>query len=233
MKYFALIATTLLTSCLASTSFADNTDNSLPLNRVSMTLSAQQWVTADTAKVTVAVNAALTSSQLTGFQQNLQHQLSKLSPKSHWQILQFRQTPSASGLQNVSALAQTRMSSNQLGNLVNQTKQMSQQGTSYKIASIDFTPSFHQIEATKAHLRTVLYKKAKDELANINHLYAPQKFHVYDINFNSKPIVPTAMMMNGTTFARVTGAKTAPTQNLSVSQKITLNAQVQFANINS
>ncbi len=231
MKYFARITTALLAGCLGTASFAD-TPNSLPLNRVSMTLSAQQWVTADTAKVTIAVNAALTSTQLAGFQQNLQHQLKQLSPKSHWQVLQFRQTPSASGLQNVSALAQTRMSSNQLGHLVNQTKQMSQQGTTYKIASIDFTPSFNQIQAAKAHLRTVLYKQVKSELANINNLYAPQQFHVYDISFANQSPLPTAMMMNGTTFAKVAGTRTAPTQSLSVSQKITLTAQVQFGNLN-
>ncbi len=87
----------------------------------------------------------------------------------------------------------------------------------------------------------MLYKKAKQELTHINQLYAPQSFHIYNINFASTPMLPTTMALNGTTFARVAGnfarvagnGKPDPANSLSVSEKVTLRAQVAFANTNT
>ncbi len=144
------LATTLLAcSTFLSLSMAAHAD-SLPLNRIAMTLSAQKWVTANTAKVSIAINAALTETQLTHFQQNLQSTLKHIHNGSHWQILQFNQTTSASGLQDVSAIAQTRVNAKALQQIVSQTQQMSGQGTRYKIISINFTPA---LSKSKQHGR--------------------------------------------------------------------------------
>ena len=84
---------------------------------LTMTFSAQQWATANTAKVSVLVNAALTEQQLADFQQKVQANLQQLSPSKAWHVVSFNQTKGSSGLQNVTVLAQARLPSHDLANL--------------------------------------------------------------------------------------------------------------------
>ena len=122
----------------ASVSYADNTNNFEPLNKISMTFSAQQWATANTAKVSVLVNAALTEQQLTNFQQKVQINLQQLAPSKDWHIVSFNQAKSSSGLQNVTVLAQARLPSHDLANLSTNAERLNAQGVNYKITNINF-----------------------------------------------------------------------------------------------
>lgn len=223
-----LLATTLsTTTCLAIAE-----QPTVPLNTISMNLSAEKWVIADTAKVSVAVNAALTSQQLATFQDQVKTNLQKLAKSDDWHIIAFEQNKDQSGLESVKVLAQARLPASALATLNSQAKSLSEQGAHYEIVSVDFTPSFKQVQQTNSDLRQALYGKVKDELAVINQTYAPQKFHVYDIKFqHTGPMPQPRYKTAGLVLTRMdsNAATTQSNSNVSVSQKVVLSATVQFA----
>lgn len=231
---------TLLTLCAcllsASAIYADNTSNFEPLNKISMTFSAQQWATANTAKVSVVVNAALTEQQLANFQQKVQTHLQQLAPSKGWHIVSFNQAKGSSGLQNVTVLAQARLPSHDLANLSTNAERLNAQGVNYKIATINFSPSFAQIQATKSAIRQTLYKQIQTELKTINQTYAPQTFHVYNITFQDQSSVqprplPITSMVAYSQVKRLGDGGMNHNTAVQVNQQVKLSAQVQFANM--
>ena len=216
--------------------YADNNSNFEPLNKISMTFSAQQWATANTAKVSVMVHAALTEQQLANFQQKVQANLQQLAPSKNWHIVAFNQAKGSSGLQNVTVLAQARLPSHDLANLSTNAERLNAQGVHYKIANINFSPSFTQVQATKSAIRHTLYKQIQAELKTINQTYAPQTFHVYNITFQDqgkvqpRPLPITSMVAyNGV--RKLGDGGMHPNNTVQVNQQIKLSAQVQFANM--
>lgn len=221
------------TALSAFTTLAVADKPSIPLNTITMNLSAEKWVNAESAKVSVAVNAALTSQQLATFQDEVKMNLQKLAKSDNWHIIDFQQSKDQSGLESVRVIAQARLPANSLANLNTQAKALSQQGSHYEIIGVEFTPSFTQIQQTNSQLRQALYGKVKDELAIINQTYAPQSFHVYDIQFQNN-IAPTQQYKPaGLVLTRMANSAVsndqAQAEGVAVSKKITLTAKVQFA----
>src|ERR1700734_3787977 len=84
--------------------WADSCPNPLP--QVTLQLSAEQWVTTQTAKVTVAMDALLNKEQLATAQQNFQAALNKIAGDATWHIIHFSQSESKANLEQLHAVAE-------------------------------------------------------------------------------------------------------------------------------
>ena len=78
----------LLGSCLSGASYGQSCPDLLP--QVSLQLTAEQWVTTQTSKVTVAMDALLNKEQLAKAQGNFQAGLNKIASGVEWHIRIFQ-----------------------------------------------------------------------------------------------------------------------------------------------
>ncbi len=144
----------------------------------------------------------------------------------NWQITNFSRTQDQSGLERVEVLAESRLSPADVVNIRGKTEALTKPGLKYQIASIEYTPTQAEIQNAQAALRADLYAKVQAEMASLNKTFAPQMFYVHKVNFMPDGVAPQPMMkMNMMTVA----TPAAQAQNTSVSQKVTLTANVELA----
>ena len=215
-------------SCMLMTTMAwADSDWSALLNKVNLQLSAEQWVTTQTAKVSVTVNAAVTGKGIDNIQNTILGKLKQLSNKTEWHIVSFNRYKDKSGLENVSIQSQARLPQSDLGALRTKAKSLSRPGETFKVSSIQFTPSEQEVRDANTALRNNIYMQAKKELDSVNKHYPDQKFYIHDVVFSSSPAVRPmankAVMRSAMVSMEVSAAP------LNVGNKMTLYAQLTLA----
>lgn len=223
MRKFLVFAACMLVTTLA---WAESDWSSL-LNKVNLQLSAEQWVTTQTAKVTVSVSASVTDKGIDNIQKTVLEKLKQLSNKSEWHIVSFNRYKDNSGLENVSIQGEARLPQSDLGALRTKAKSISRPGETFKVSSIQFTPSDQEIRDANSALRNNIYTQAKKELDSVNKHYPDQKFYIHDIIFSSSPAV--APMANKAVMRSAMVAMDAGAAPLNVGNKMTLYAQLTLA----
>jgi hypothetical protein len=225
MKRFIFILTGMLA---VSSAWADTGVGAL-LNKINLQLKSEQWVTTQTAKVIVAVNASVTDKGIDTIQNTVLNKLKQLSNKSEWHIVSFTRYKDKSGLESVTIQAQARLPQSDLGPLRTKAKSLSRPGETFKVSSIQFTPSDKEIRAANTSLRNDIYLQAKKELDDVNKHYPGQKFYIHDINFSSSPVVVQAS--NKAVYRSGAMAMEVSAAPLNVGNKVNLYAQVTLASL--
>lgn len=199
------------------------------MNKITLRLSSEQWVTTTSALVNVSVNAALTNQGLEKIQADVLQKLTQLSNKSQWHILSFDRQQDKTGLESVQIMAQARLPESDLASLRDKAKSLSAPGQAFSIDSIQFIPSAIEFQQTNEILRSNIYQQAKNELATLNKFYPEQKYYLHDINFLSMMAQPMAQNMMFMQNKAVAGTVQSPT--MPVGNKLELQATVEFAAI--
>lgn len=202
---------------------AQDCNNFLP--QVTLQLTAEEWVTTQTARVSVSLDALLNKPQLARAQEDFQAALSKIAPEGVWHITEFSRSASKTNLEQVHAVAEARLSDKAMAGLRERARSLNSEGQTYSIQDITYNPTTAELSAAQARLRSQIYSQAKAELDRLNAIYPKPGYTLYNINFNS-PIQPGPIMnkMNAmvTTMARETPAP-------SLSQQMTQDATVILA----
>lgn len=165
------------------------------LNKVSLNLTAEQYVATKTALVTVGVNAGVNDAALQTIQQDIVKKLNSLSSQGDWHIISFDRSLDQSGLEKVQIQAQARLPSSALPNLRDKSKAMSKPGETYTLDNVEFVPSQDEIRDANTDLRGAIYQQAKDEVDRLNKAYPAQNYYVHEINFINNMMQPRAMHM--------------------------------------
>lgn len=217
----------LLCVCFMSPAWADNDLEAL-LNKVTLQLQADQWVTTKTALVSVGVNAAVTDQGIDQIQSDVMQKLNQLSSKGEWHILSFNRSQDKSGLETIQISAQTRLPQSELANLRPAAKNISKPGETFSIDDIQFSPSDDEIRQANVSLRNSIYQQAKAEVDALNKTYPDQKYYLHQIDFLSiPPIEPMPMVQNAMLMTK--SAMPAGGARLSVGNKAHLSATVVLA----
>lgn len=202
------------------------------LNQVIFPMSAEQWVTTQTARVTVTVNATLDQSGLAKLRADVMSQLSQIAKSDQWHITQLSRQANQAGLEQVLIVAQARLPETAIADIRERAKQISKPGQVYKIDDISYQPSFSEQQAARAKLRGAIYVHVQAALTQLNRAFPDAHYFVHRIEFSSvMPFLgarPMAMREQFTTTAGV-GAAPAQQPSLQVSQKMTMTAQVTLA----
>ena len=196
------------------------------LNKVTLQLQSQQWVTTSTALVYVGVNAAVTDQSMGSVQADVVNKLKQLSDKDEWHVISFNRQLDQSGLERVQISAQARLPQSELSGLRDKAKKISKPGETYTIDNVSFIPSDEEIQRANTSLRADLYNQAKNEIDSLNKIYPDQKYYLYSIDFVSSPS-PMPMMANEMALAK-SAAVAAP---MAVGNKAQLQATVVIASI--
>ena len=201
------------------------------LNTVHFDLIAEQWVSTDTAKVVVSIDANLGAASMDRLQESVLRSLKKLANQGEWRITQFSRNQDRSELERVYIQAEARLPADQLAGIRISADQLSKPGMKYSVSQIDYSPSLSEIEAVKNQVRDMLYQQAKTQIDKLNKIYG-QKFYLNNLQFNDGgiPPRPAARYKQAATLASSTeqfdGAGGA---SMAVSQKIIIAASITVA----
>lgn len=197
------------------------------LDKVTLQLQSEQWVTTKTALVNVAVNASVTDQGIDKIQMDVMQKLNQLSDKGEWHIVSFNRQEDKSGLESVQIAAEARLPQGELANLRNKAKAISKPGVTFTIDSVQFTPSDDEIRQANTFLRNNLYQQAKAEMDTLNKIYIDQKYYLHQIDFMATlpPPMPAQNMM------KMASVAPAPYSPLSVGNKIQMQATVTLASM--
>jgi len=220
------IAGALVLSLLSPLSIAGECQPRVALDKVVFQVSARQWVTTQTALLTVNVNATLNNADLVKARADIMDKLSKIA-SGEWHLTQFDRSQDSSGLEKLFVEAQTRVPQASLTDIYQHAKDVSKPGATYTIDGVEFKPSIEEVQQIKNQVREQLYKQVNDELARLNKVYTNQNYTVNRlyITDNETPVQPKPMAMK--TMVMSAGASTPST--LTVSNELTLNAVVEAA----
>lgn len=214
----------LLSFLIFNSAFATAVPLEPLLNKITLQLSAEQWVTTKNALVSVGVNASVAEIGLDKIQSQILDKLSKISNKGEWHIVSFNRSQDQSGLERVQVLAQARLPNNDLAGIRDRAKSISKPGETYTIDNVQLTPSEDELREANNVLRDMIYQQAKAELARINKNYPEQKYYVHDINFLNE-VRPIAMSANALYMKG--GESSAPA--LAVGDQLKVSATVVLA----
>lgn len=202
------------------------------MNQISFELWQKQWVKSDTAKIIVTVNANLKQDSLANFYQQLPAQLAKLDKQQQWHITHIQSNKDQAGMEQITVTAQTRMSIAQLPKLRGFAKTLSHAGQTYRISSIQFTPSKQQIAHVQAQLRAKIYQQVQQELNQVNKMFPKEQYFLHKLKFSAidKPARPiTPVMYNGAVLAKKASGHEL---RIAASKPVELKAEVVLANTN-
>lgn len=191
MKKYLLSFLILFYSTMA---FADVDYGSL-LNKVSLNLQVQQWVTTKTALVIVGINAAVADQGIANVQATVLNKLKQLSDKGEWHVMSFNRQQDQSGLESIRITAQARLPQDQLSGLRDKAKSITKPGETYNIDDVQFVPSDDELKQAMISLRNDIYTQVKNEIDALNKTYPDQKYYVYSIDFGIQPTAPMAANM--------------------------------------
>lgn len=214
---------------IISPALAQDTSLEPLLNKITLQLHAEQWLTTKTALVDVGINAAVSDQGIEKIQNEVMQKLKQFSSAAEWHIISFDRQLDKSGLETIQITAQARLQQSELGNLRDKAKSISKPGETYTIDNVQFTPSEEEIRQANNSIRANIYQQAKAEIDAINKVYPDQKYYLHQIDFTSpSPIVPTAARP---VYMKVAGAANVPSVPLSVGNKAETTAFVVIAAI--
>lgn len=198
------------------------------LNKVTLQLKAEQWVTTKTALVNVGVNAAVSDQGIEKVQADVMQKLDQIA-KGEWHILSFNRQQDSSGLESIQIIAQARLPQSELTGMRDKAKAISKPGETFTIDNVQFVPSEDEIRDANTALRNNLYQQAKAEIDALNKMYPDQKFYIHQIDFMMSPPIEPLPMATTMMMPKVANLRAAVP--LAVGNKLTQQAAVVVASM--
>jgi len=210
-----------------SLAFAGDVAPQSVLDKVLFQVSAKQWVTTQSALLSVSINVTLNSADLVKARADIMDRLNKIA-KSNWYLIQFDRSQDSSGLEKLYVLAQTRVNQAALTDIYQNAKSISAPGAKYEIAGVEFKPGLEETQAVLAKIREQLYQQINDEISRLNKVYPLQNYSVSHLSFvegdnATQPRPYQQKAMNTMVMAAGTAAPVA------VSNELVLTAVVEVA----
>lgn len=225
MKKTALVLLGLLGAPLA---VADNCPDAtcLILDKVAFQVSARQWVSTDTALLSVSANVALSHPDVVQVRADIMKKLANIAA-GDWHVTQFERREDNSGLEKLFVMAEARIPQANLTGIYQKAKDNSKPGLTINISGVEFKPGLEEFQKIKTSLRERLYQQVTEELSRLNKVYPNQQYTLNSLSFMEGEGEPQfkAKQMNVMTAA----ATPAPAADMSVSNEIVMTAVVEVA----
>lgn len=213
--------------CLSSVAWTQNDPSQMMLDKVLFQLSAKQWVTTQTALLTININVTLSNADLVRARADILTSLNKVA-KGEWHLITFDRSQDSSGLEKLYVQAEARVDQSALTDVYQNAKSVSIPGAKYEVNGVEFKPSLEETQAVRAKVREVLYQKINEELARMNKAYSGQNYSVNNLVFFEGDTVPQQPRAYQAKEMNLTAMAAAPAP-LTVSNELVLTAVVEAA----
>lgn len=197
------------------------------LDKILFQVSSKQWVTTQTALLSVSINVTLNNADLVKARSDIMDSLNKVA-KGDWHLTEFDRSQDSSGLEKLYVQAQARVDQTALTDIYQNAKSVSMPGAKYEVSAVEFKPSLEEIQAVRARIREKLYQDVNDEISRMNKAYPTQTYSVSNLVFvegDNLPQQPRAYQAKELNTA-VMAAAPAP---LTVSNELVITAMVEAA----
>ena len=206
-------------------------DRHKPDDTISMSLSAEDWVTTKTARVVVGIEAAVSDKNAGSTREDMTKAVNNLA-KGDWRLTTFNRNMDQTGLEHWSASYEARVPENELNGMAEDAKKASKAGMQLTLNEVDFTPTLDEMETARAGLRIKLLKQANDQLVTVNSTLAGRNYRIANVSFGGViPAMPQArrpMMMKAMAMSAPAPANDEEGGEAQA-QKLTLSATVTYA----
>ncbi len=204
-------------------------DGAVSDDLVVLDLVVEDWVETQTATAIVSVDLAVTGGAFAEARADAETTLRSAVPSVSWRFTRFNRLPDDAGYERWRVVAQSRMPSGALGALPGQMKEASGPGRTFRVVSIDHTPTLAENQAATAKLRQRIYGLAAAEIDALNAAFDGRTFRLGRIDFVpvAQPIEARPRTLD---VARTTGFTSSAIEgNLDVARKMMLTARVTLA----
>ena len=220
----------LVALIVSSVGYTMDVPSTLVLDTVVFQVAAKEWVTTQTALLTVNINVTLNNADLVKARADIMSRLTKIAV-GDWHLTQFDRSQDSSGLEKLFVQAQARVAQSSLTNIYQNAKSVSKPGASYEIGTVEFKPSLDEVQNVRTQLRARLYQQAHDELIRLNKTYSSQNYSLNNLVFSEGDVMPLPQLK---TFQARVGmvnamAEPAGAPALTVSNELVMSAVVQAA----
>ncbi|MDR3450944.1 MAG: hypothetical protein P4M15_14600 [Alphaproteobacteria bacterium] len=203
-----------------------------PDDGVAFDLSAEDWVTTQTAHVVLNAEAAVSAANAGNMRADMNKAVNDTA-KGDWRLTSFTRTPDQTGLERWSASFEARLPESALGSLADAAKKASKAGMQVSVAAVDFTPTLDEVEAVRSGLRARLYKQAAAELTSLNTALPGRTYRIAQIGFDSAggqmPFMQPRFMNKGMVAMSAVAPAPEGDSGIARSEKITQTAHILFA----
>lgn len=209
----------------------------VPMSNVSMDLTAEEFITSESAKVIFSATLALTDPNIDSKAEVISA-ARRLHESDNWYVTGVYRQEDASGIEVVTYTLALRVAENLVNQIKASIKEINRAGLKFTLTDIDYTPTQAQIEEGNKALRSKVYAKANEELEILNNATAQkesdEKWVIGTINFSrnqgvlSKSIRASGSMMYENAGLAAAGGFNDDEGDGGVTQKLTLQAQVIF-----
>lgn len=226
-KFMKQLLKPIILMLISTLTYANNEFPRFALDKINFQVSARQWVTTQSALLTVSINMTLNNADLIKARADIMSNLNKIAA-GDWHLLTFDRSQDSSGLEKLYVEGQARVNQKDLVDIYQNAKKSSTPGAQYGILNVEFKPSLEETQMIRDDVRTKLYQKVNDELAKINKAYPQQNYSINHLLFVegsevSRQPMPQSKAIN----AMVLDGAAAP--SLSVSNELVLTAMVEVA----
>lgn len=197
------------------------------LNKVQFVLRDTQWISTESAKVIMSIDANVQQEALESLQPSVLKTLQQMAPNAKWRITDYNRSQDQSGLERVTIAAQARLTDKDLASLRANAKKQSQPGLKYSIASISYVPTPGEVEQARNDLRQKLYARIQDEIKQLQSVYPEQHFYVHKISFADGDTPP--MPRNTKMYATMSAAPEVSQPPMDVSDQLKMSVNVVLA----
>lgn len=185
-----LLSAAALVAFLAFAVLPAHAEEAKPDDQVVFSLAAENWVTTKTARVSLGVEAAVTSNTAGTMRAAMNKAVNDIV-KADWRLVAFNRSQDQTGMDRWSASFEARVPENELNNLNENAKKASKAGMQVTVNGVDFSPTMEEMQAAYALLRTQIYKQANDQLAALNTALPGRNYRIALIDFVGGDMVPS------------------------------------------
>ncbi len=221
----------LLTLALLAFPFAARAEEcQKPDDSVVLSLSSENWVTTQTARVILGVEAAVTGEASGATRAEMAKAVDSVI-KAEWKLTAFSRMQDQTGMERWSAQYETRLEEKTLSGLADKAKKASRAGLQISVAAIDFSPTLDERQAALSETRAKLYRRADEELALLNKSLPGRSYRISSIDFSGGDApVFEKMARPMMAMARAGGAmEDSASQPMERAEKIAVTARIVFA----
>lgn len=203
---------------------------SVPMSNVSMSLTAEEYITAESAKLSFGATYAITDPSIDAKAQVIE--AAKKLYNGDWYVTGVERSESTAGIETVTYGLSIRVPESSVGSVTSGVKNVNRSGLKFELYNTDFTPTQAQIEAGNKNLRKAIYAKANEELEILNtstNSTGDDAWVIGSVNFNSgAPAMAKSNALRATAFYESVSNADSDDEEGGVTQKLTLAAAVNF-----
>ncbi len=184
-RFLALCLAAALLAASALPVRAESEDK--PDDAVTLDLMAESWVTTQTARVILNVEAAVSEETSGEMRANMAKAVSGIV-KADWRLTGFSRSQDQTGMERWSAQYEARVPESELNDLADKAKKNSKTGMQITVAAIDFTPTLEERQGALSQTREQIYKQAAQQLEILNKAFPGRAYRIANIDFSNGPV---------------------------------------------